>query len=79
MALGDSAKLHPVFTSLDFAAVFLLAEQDLRSYRMSELYPYAMGSLIIAFYDSQGYAGGILTHLHTGTNTAYLPNMHSYQ
>jgi hypothetical protein len=30
----------------------------------------APGSLLVAFYDSQGHGGGILTCLHTGT-----PNM----
>jgi hypothetical protein len=28
--------------------------------------PQASGSLFIAFYDSQGYGGGILTSLHSG-------------
>jgi hypothetical protein len=32
---------------------------------VARLYPQALGSLIVAFYDSQGYGGGILTHLHT--------------
>jgi hypothetical protein len=29
--------------------------------------PQATGSLFVAFYDSQGYGGGILSCLHTGT------------
>jgi hypothetical protein len=31
-----------------------------------QLYPQAAGSLFVAFYDSQGYGGGILARLHTG-------------
>jgi hypothetical protein len=31
------------------------------------IYPQVMGSLFIASYNSQGYGGGILTHLHTAT------------
>jgi hypothetical protein len=38
--------------------------------RLARLYPQALGSLIIASYDSQGYGGGIRTHLHTGEETA---------
>jgi hypothetical protein len=34
--------------------------------RVAQLHPQAPGSLFVAFYDSQGYGGGILTHLHTG-------------
>jgi hypothetical protein len=33
---------------------------------MAQLYPQAPGSIFVAFYDSQGYGGGILTCLHTG-------------
>jgi hypothetical protein len=33
--------------------------------RVAQLYPQALGSLSVAFYDSQGYSGGILTRLHT--------------
>jgi hypothetical protein len=36
--------------------------------RVTELYPQALGSLFVALYDSQGYGGGILIRLHTGTN-----------
>jgi hypothetical protein len=32
--------------------------------RAAQLYPQAQSSLFFAFYDSQGYGGGILTHLH---------------
>jgi hypothetical protein len=28
--------------------------------RMTQLYPQALGSLLVTFYDSQGYGGGIL-------------------
>jgi hypothetical protein len=34
--------------------------------RLGQLYPQALGSIFIAFYDSQGYDGGIRTRLHTG-------------
>jgi hypothetical protein len=34
--------------------------------RLARLYPHALGSILVAFYDSQGYGGGILTRLHTG-------------
>jgi hypothetical protein len=37
-----------------------------RSARVAQLYPQALGSLFVAFYDSQGYGGDILTRLHTG-------------
>jgi hypothetical protein len=32
-----------------------------------QLYPQAPGSLFVAFYDSQGYSGAIITRLHTWT------------
>jgi hypothetical protein len=31
--------------------------------RVAQLYPQALGSLFVASYDSQGYGGGIRTHL----------------
>jgi hypothetical protein len=34
--------------------------------RVAQLYPRALGSLFVAFYDSQGCGGDILTCLHTG-------------
>jgi hypothetical protein len=34
--------------------------------RMAQLYSWALGSPFVTSYDSQGYGGGILTHLHTG-------------
>jgi hypothetical protein len=34
--------------------------------RVAQLYPWALGSLFVASYDSQGYGGGFLTRLHTG-------------
>jgi hypothetical protein len=33
---------------------------------VARLYPQALGSLFVASYVSQGYDGGIRTHLHTG-------------
>jgi hypothetical protein len=32
--------------------------------RVDQLYPQTLGSFFVAFYDSQGYAGGIFTRLH---------------
>jgi hypothetical protein len=34
--------------------------------RVAQLYPQAPGLLFIAFYNSQGYGGGVLTRLHAG-------------
>jgi hypothetical protein len=34
--------------------------------RVAQLYPQTLGSLFVASYDSQGYGGGIRTHLHAG-------------
>jgi hypothetical protein len=34
--------------------------------RVTQLYPQTPDALSVAFYDSQGYSGGILTRLHTG-------------
>jgi hypothetical protein len=34
--------------------------------RVAQLYPRALGSLSVASYDSQGYGGGIVTHLYKG-------------
>jgi hypothetical protein len=34
--------------------------------------PWALGSLSVASYDSQGYDGGILTRLHTGYENGFL-------
>jgi hypothetical protein len=33
--------------------------------RVAQLYPWALGSLFVASYDSQGYGGGILTRLNS--------------
>jgi hypothetical protein len=41
--------------------------------RMAQLYPRAPGSFFVAFYDSQGYGGGILTRLHTGSDNISNP------
>jgi hypothetical protein len=35
--------------------------------RITKLYSQLLDSLFVAFYDSQGYGGGILTRLHTGS------------
>jgi hypothetical protein len=43
--------------------------------RVTQLYPQALGSHFVAFYDSQGYGGGIRPCLHTGCNRAAF-NMH---
>jgi hypothetical protein len=37
-----------------------------------QLYPRALDSLSIASYDSQGFGGGILTRLHTGSVMFYV-------
>jgi hypothetical protein len=34
--------------------------------RVAQLYPNALGSLFVAYYDPQGYGGGIRPRLHTG-------------
>jgi hypothetical protein len=69
-SLEDSARLDysweldfPVFTSLDFATIFLYQ-------LMSQLYPQASGSLLVTFDNSQGNIGGILTSLHMKFRTA---------
>jgi hypothetical protein len=33
--------------------------------RVAQLYPQALASLFVASYESQGYGGGIRSHLHT--------------
>jgi hypothetical protein len=37
--------------------------------RVAQLYPQTLGSLFVAFYDRQGYGGGIRTRLHTRYRT----------
>jgi hypothetical protein len=37
--------------------------------RVARLHPQAPGSLSVAYYDSQGYGGGIRPHLHAGIPT----------
>jgi hypothetical protein len=37
--------------------------------RVAQLYLQALGSVFFAWYDSQGYGGGIRTRLHTGRIT----------
>jgi hypothetical protein len=39
--------------------------------------PQAPGSLFVAFYDSRGYGGGILSRLHTGLINLYRPKFQS--
>jgi hypothetical protein len=36
---------------------------------VAQLQPQALGSPFVASYDSQGYAGGIQSRLHTGLNS----------
>jgi hypothetical protein len=42
---------------------------------VAKLYPRALGSLFVAFYDLQGCGGGILTRLHTGKPTVQRMNL----
>jgi hypothetical protein len=39
---------------------------------VAQLYLRALGSVFVYSYDSQGYSGGILTHLHTGLSIIFL-------
>jgi hypothetical protein len=39
--------------------------------RVARLYPQEVGSIFVAFYDSQGYGGGIRPRLHTGSDLNY--------
>jgi hypothetical protein len=43
--------------------------------RVAQLYPQAPGSILIAFYDSQGYGGGIVTLLHTRNEIKYVTKL----
>jgi hypothetical protein len=45
--------------------------------RVAQLYPHTPGSLFVAFHDSQGYGGGILTRLHKGRRRDKETNMKS--
>jgi hypothetical protein len=46
--------------------------------RVVQLCPQALGSLFVASYDSQGYGGGIPTHLHAREPlTSRWPSLHS--
>jgi hypothetical protein len=40
--------------------------------RVAQLYPQALGSLFIAFYDSLAYGGGIRPRLHTGLSLSLM-------
>jgi hypothetical protein len=42
--------------------------------RVAQIYPRALGSLSAASYDSQGYGGDILFHLHKGFKLGLTPN-----
>jgi hypothetical protein len=75
-SLEDSTGMHPVFISLDFSTkeegcqpcVQLPNLEDqvsASSDSVTHLCPQAPGSLFVAFYDSLGCGGGILTRLHT--------------
>jgi hypothetical protein len=65
---------HPVFTSLDFITIIILQNKVISlasnpQPRRVGVCIYVLqvpGSLFVAFYDSQGYSGSILTHLHMG-------------
>jgi MFS superfamily sulfate permease-like transporter len=62
LSLGVPARLlRPTPSVEDQVSVFMPPID-----RMSQLYPQTPNSLFVAFYDSQGYDGGILTLLHTG-------------
>jgi hypothetical protein len=52
--------LHPIPNLEDQVPVFMSPSD-----RVAQLYPQAPGSLFVAFCDSQGYGGSILTRLHT--------------
>jgi hypothetical protein len=39
--------------------------------RVAQLYPQALGSLLVTSYDSQGYGGGIRTRLHAGKSVSF--------
>jgi hypothetical protein len=56
-----SSSLRPSLNLEDQVSVFMSPSD-----RVAQVYPQALGSLSAAFYDSQGYGGGILTNLHTG-------------
>jgi hypothetical protein len=45
---------------------------------VAQFYPQAPGSLFVAFYDSQGYGGDILTRLHTGDILIYVHLIMNY-
>jgi hypothetical protein len=57
-----SSALRPIPNLEDQVSVFMSPSD-----RVAQLYPQAPGYLFVAFYDSQGYGGGILIRLHTGS------------
>jgi hypothetical protein len=58
-----SSALRPALNLDDQVPVFKSPRN-----RAAQLYPQPPDSLFIAFYDLQGYGGGILTRLHMGSN-----------
>jgi hypothetical protein len=58
----SSSVLRPTPDLEDQVPVFMCPSDT-----VAQLHPQAPGSLFVAFYDSQGCGGGILTRLHTGT------------
>jgi hypothetical protein len=57
-----SSALRPTSNLEDQVPVFMSPSD-----RVAQIYIQAPGSLFVAFYHTQGYGGGILTRLHTGT------------
>jgi hypothetical protein len=56
-----SSSLHPTRNLEDQVSVFMSPSD-----RVAQLYIQTLGSLFITFYNTQGYSGGVLTHLHMG-------------
>jgi hypothetical protein len=65
--MARSSALHPTPNLKDQVSIFM-SPRD----KEAQLYPQAPHSLFIAFYDSQSYGTGILTHVHTGDITHQL-------
>jgi hypothetical protein len=59
--------LRPIPNLEDQAPVFMFP-----SYKVAQLYPQPPGSLFVAFYNSQGCGGGVLTHFHTRSMNTYI-------
>jgi hypothetical protein len=58
---ANSSALHPTLNLEDQVSVFISPSD-----RVAQLYHQVWGSRFVAFYDLQGYGGGILTCPHTG-------------